>query len=198
MILQANAEIETLDHKHKALSKKHDKLVEEMDERKEKHKKALEKTKGKIKQMETEVTEQNAASALLETRIRQLKQAVRFAQLGVSAGDAGKENSLVLSNSMGNNVLMSGVVPKQVDMNNRMFNMPAQQFGFTTPTNTVGARNGFTNSESNQMQQMANMMQQQQQQQQMRRPKASSSGCNMQMFQQYLKFQQMQQQFGFQ
>ena len=198
MILQANAEIETLDHKHKALSKKHDKLVEEMDERKEKHKKALEKTKGKIKQMETEVTEQNAASALLETRIRQLKQAVRFSQLGVSAEDAGKENSLILSNSMGNNVLMSGVVPKQVDMNNRMFNMPAQQFGFTTPTNTVGARNGFTNSESNQMQQMANMMQQQQQQQQMRRPKASSSGCNMQMFQQYLKFQQMQQQFGFQ
>ena len=196
MILQANTEIETLDHKHKALSKKHDKLVEEMDEQKEKHKKALAKAKAKMEGLRVEVAELNRGSALLETRIRQLKQKVRFAELGVSE-DAGKENSLVLSNSMGNNVMMSGAVPKQT-MDSRRFGMPAQQFGFTTPTNTVGARNGFTKE----MQQMAAMMQQhqqQQQQQQMRRPKASSSGGNMQMFQQYLKFQQMQQQFpGFQ
>ena len=204
MIGQANEEIETLDQKHKALVKAHGKVEEELGEQKVRHDKALDKATQEKMNLSQEVKELKVAGDMLETRIRQLQQKVRFAELGVTASDAGKENSLVLSNSMGNNVMMAaGKLPNtnHVDMGSSTFGMAAQPFRFNTPTNTAGVRSGYTNDSQCTMQQMAAMMAQSQQKQLLRQQavKSNSGGNNMAIFQQYLKFQQMQQQFsGFQ
>ena len=189
---------------HKGLVKEHGNNEDKLGDQKARHVKALEKVTQAKTYLALEVKELKAAAVMLEARIRQLQQKVQFAELGVTASDAGKENSLVLSNSMGNNVMMAaGKLPitHHVDMGSSACGIAAQPFSFSTPTNTAGVRSGFTTNSQRTMQQMAAMVAQSQQKQLLRQQaaKGNSSGGNMAIFRQYLKFQQMQQQFsGFQ
>ena len=168
---------------HKKLGKAHDELVERLAEQKEDNVSLVEKQAKVVAGLKADVTVLNDSGQQMETKIRRLQQEVRLAKLGVGR----EENSLVLANSMGNNVMVGGAgmeTPQQGNDNPSMFGTQ-QTFGFRTPQANFGNNNAQTSR-----QQMAHLMGAQQRRQQQKQNIMGNSSP-MAMFREYLKFQQM-------
>ena len=184
-VSELEGEIKTLAEAHTTLGKAHDELVERLAEKKEDKETLVAKQVEVVAGLKDNVKILNESGQAMETRIRQLQQEVRLAKLDVG----GKENSLVLANSMGNNVVMGGLgmgpaTPQQGNDNASMFGSQ-QSFGFSTPQAGSQQSFGFSTPQAN----FGNMMGAQQHHQQQKQNTKGNS-ATMAMFQQYLKFQQ--------